>query len=60
GDKEISAVFAERIKPAKTEDITEKRMIERVEKGTEMLLKDEFSEYPYKDEMFETTKSAKT
>lgn len=58
--RDISTVFAERIGPVKTGDMTGKRMIELVENDTEMLLNDRLRKDPYTDEMLESVKLSKT
>ncbi|MEM0135167.1 MAG: hypothetical protein QXU18_08095 [Thermoplasmatales archaeon] len=49
--EEIGSVFAKYRKPFRKERLTKKRMIELVEKGTDMILNNSLNDDPYTEEM---------
>ena len=59
GSGDVSAVFARYRKPLRKEGMTREKRIERVDKGTEMIIQGSLHDAPYSDEMMELAYSSR-
>ena len=59
GNNNIASVLAKHIKPYGNNGMTHKKIIQLVEKGTDMIINSRIKDNPYTDKLFESIKSAR-
>jgi hypothetical protein len=59
GNSDIASVLAKYIKPYRSPGMTHKRIIQLVEKGTDMIINGRINSNPYTDKLFQSIKSVR-